>query len=148
MLNAIKHAHSGLRWVVLILLLLAIVNAYNGWQKRQPYKPSDKKKHLFAMIFCHVQLLIGLVAYALNWGGKVRMGAGVMKDDIARFYTLEHAVLMILALVVITVGFSKAKRTPETPRKFRTIFIAYLTGLILILAGIPWPFRIAGAGWF
>lgn len=147
MLDLTKHVHSGLRWVVLILLLMAIANAYNGWQKRQPYTSSDKKKHLFAMIFCHIQLLIGLVAYALNWGGKVRMEAGVMKDSIGRFYTMEHAVLMILALVIITIGFSKSKKILETPRKFRMIFITYLIGLILILAGIPWPFRIAGAEW-
>ncbi len=147
-MNAIKHAHSGLRWVVLALLLLAIANAYNGWQKRQPYTPSDKKKHLFALIFCHIQMLIGFVAYFLNLGGKVQFSGATMGNDLIRFFTMEHSIMMILAIVVITVGFSKAKKIIETPRRFRMIFSTYLIGLLLILAGIPWPFRALGAGWF
>lgn len=148
MLSGIKHAHSGLRWIVLILLLLAIVNAFNGWRSKNTYTDKDKKIHLFAMIFIHIQVLIGFISYYLNLGGKVNFGA--MKGNaVIRFFTVEHMTMMILAVIVITIGFSRSKKIQETPLRFRLIFITYLIGLVLILAGIPWPFREAlGAGWF
>lgn len=141
MLSGIRHAHSGLRWIVLILLLLAIVNAFSGWRNKKNYTDKDKKVHLFAMIFVHIQLLIGLVALYLNWGSKVVLS---MKN----FYMREHIPLMLIAFILITIGFSKSKKIKETPRRFKTIFIAYSIGLVLILASIPWPFRGLGTGWF
>ncbi|MCH2021730.1 MAG: cytochrome B [Saprospiraceae bacterium] len=147
MLNGIKHAHSGLRWVVLALLLFAIFNAFNGWRQKKSYTSKDKKIHLFTMIFVHIQVLIGLLSYYLNWGAKVNFKSG-MGDPLMRFFTVEHLTIMLLALVVITFGFSRSKKIIETPRRFRFIFITYLVGLALILAGIPWPFRELGAGWF
>lgn len=146
MLNGIKHAHSGLRWVLLILLVIAIVNAFNGWRNKKSYSDSNKKLHLFTMIFVHIQVLLGLVSYFLNMGKKVDFSN--MSNDIIRFYTVEHSFIMLIAMIVITIGFSKSKKIIETPARFRMIFMSYLIGLILILAGIPWPFRIDGAGWF
>ncbi|BDS13615.1 cytochrome B [Aureispira anguillae] len=147
MLEGIKHAHSGLRWIVLILLLLAIVNAFSGWRSKKPYTAQNKKLHLFAMIFVHIQVLIGFISYLLNWGGKVNFGN--MSNSMIRFFTVEHSTMMLLALIAITIGFSKSKKITETPSRFKMIFMAYLIGLLLILAGIPWPFRTAlGAGWF
>lgn len=148
MLSGIRHAHSGLRWILLILLLLAISNAFSGWKNKKTYSDKDKKIHLFAMVFVHIQVLIGFVSYYLNWGGKVNFG-GMKGNAMVRFFTVEHMTMMILAAVIITIGFSRSKKTKETPLRFRLIFITYLIGLVLILAGIPWPFRTAlGAGWF
>lgn len=147
MLEGIKHAHSGLRWIIIILLLLAIVNAFGGWRGKKVYTPRDKKIHLFAMVFVHIQVLIGFLAYFLNWGGKVNFGN--MANKMTRFFTVEHSTMMLLAIIVITVGFSKSKKILETPSRFKIIFITYLIGLLLILAGVPWPFRQdLGAGWF
>lgn len=148
MLSGIRHAHSGLRWIVLILLLLAIANAFSGWRNKKAYTDKDKKIHLFAMIFVHIQVLIGFVSYYLNLGGKVSFGA-MKGNPVIRFFTVEHMTMMILAIIIITIGFSRSKKAKETPLRFRLIFITYLIGLLLILAGIPWPFREAlGAGWF
>lgn len=146
MLNGLKHAHSGLRWLLLALILIALINAFSGWRNKKTYSDKDKKIHLFTMIFVHIQVLIGLVLYALNWGGKVDFSQ--MKETIIRFYTVEHSFTMLLAMVAFTIGYSRSKKIKETPKRFKTIFIAYLIGLVLILAGIPWPFRIPGAGWF
>lgn len=147
-MNAIKHAHSGIRWIILALLIVAIANAFKGWQNKRVYTDKDKKIHLFAMIMVHVQVLIGFISYYLNWGGKVNF-ANMSGNSVIRFFTVEHSVMMLLAVIVITIGFSKSKKILETPKRFKIIFITYSIGLVLILAGIPWPFRAAlGAGWF
>ena len=151
MYNMLVHAHSGLRWLVLIFLLLAIVTAWSNWSKKGDY-PAGKMP-LLGLIFTHLQLLIGFALYFMDGLGgqaKVRFGdmADTMGNTVLRFYTVEHITMMLIAIVLITMGYSKAKRQTEQARGHKTIFTFYLIGLILILAGIPWPFRIPGAGWF
>ena len=71
-----------------------------------------------------------------------------MKDDLLRFYTIEHVLLMVVAIALITVGYSKSKKSATDANKFGAVARFYLVGLILILGSIPWPFRDLGAGWF
>jgi hypothetical protein len=144
MYNMLSHAHSGLRWLVLVFLLLAIVTAYTKWSAKANY-PAGKLP-LLGLIFTHVQLILGLVLYFIS--PKVQFTAGVMKDPILRFYTVEHLSLMLIAIALITVGYSRAKRQAPAAQGHKTIFTFYLIGLILILVSIPWPFRGLGAGWF
>ena len=146
MYNGLVHAHSGLRWVVLLLLILAIFNAFSKKGNGSAWTDKDKKVTLFAMIFTHVQLLIGLALYFMS--PLVQFSEGFMKNPIYRFYSVEHITTMLLAIVLITIGYSKSKRAQEAAKKFKTVSTFYLIGLILILAGIPWPFRELGAGWF
>lgn len=150
MYNGLLHAHSGLRWIALGLLLFAIFNAA-GKMASGKYTIKDKKINLFAMIFIHIQILIGLALYFMST--KVRFVEGWMSSDTAngmyRFFGLEHLLGMILAAVVITIGRSKAeKKLKGTRDKHRRILINYVIGLVIIIASIPWPFRGFGNGWF
>ncbi len=145
MYNGLVHAHSGLRWVVLILLIAAIFNAFSK-KKSGVWSAKDKKIALFAMIFTHLQLVIGLVLYFIS--DKVQFVEGFMKNPVYRFYAIEHISLMFIAIALITVGYSKSKRAATDAKKFGAVAFFYLIGLILILASIPWPFRDLGAAWF
>ncbi|SMO97036.1 cytochrome B [Gracilimonas mengyeensis] len=146
MYTGLLHAHSGLRWIVLVLILWAIIKAFSGWMGGKEYTKSDRLSALFALIFTHIQLLLGLVLYFVS--PKVQFTADMMKTTLLRFYTMEHLVLMLVAIVLITMGFSKAKRLTDAVAKHKKVAIYYGIGLLLILAGIPWPFRGFGAGWF
>ena len=151
MYNGLVHAHSGLRWIVLILLLVAIVNAARSKNSGQ-YEAKDKKINLFAMISLHVQLLIGLALFFINDLLKVNYDEGWMSNFVNRFYGMEHILMMVVAIAIITMGRSKVeKKLIGTRDKHRRILITYTIGLILILASIPWPFghwAELGAGWF
>jgi len=142
----LKHAHSGLRWVVLLLLIVAIVNALIKWRNGKDHTDGDRKIALFAMTFVHLQLILGLILYFIS--PAVQFNASTMSDKVLRFYSVEHLTIMLIAIALITMGYSKAKKGMEAAQKFRPVFVYYLIGLILILAGIPWPFRMPGAGWF
>lgn len=146
MYSMLTHAHSGLRWLVLIFLLLAIVNAGRKMGGSTAYGASDKRLGLFALIFTHIQLILGLILYFIS--PKVQFGAGTMGDALLRFYTVEHISLMLISIVLITIGYSKAKRQEADSKKFKTTFWYYLIALVLILVAIPWPFRNLGASWF
>ena len=147
MLDILKHTHSGLRWVALILLLLAIVNAFTS----KTYEKKHKMINLFAMVTLHTQLLIGLGLYFIS--PRVQFVKGWMSSKVAegmyRFYNLEHILLMIIAIVLVTIGHSKSKKGATPEEKFKPIKLWYVIGLLLILAAIPWPFRtVLGGGWF
>jgi uncharacterized membrane protein len=142
--SILNHAHSGLRWVAIILLLLAIINAFTS----KTFEKKHKMINLFTMITLHTQLIIGLVQYFIT-SGKVKFFDGWMKEAAFRFYGMEHLMGMLIAIVLITVGYSKSKKAVTDAEKFKKIKVFYLIGLILILASIPWPFRTAlGGSWF
>ena len=139
MYTGLTHAHSGWRWIVLILLLTAIFQAFFQSGKKT-------KLPLFAMIATHIQLVLGIILYFIS--PKVLFAAETMKVPLNRFYTVEHTTLMLLAIVLITLGYGKWKRADTVENSAKKVATYYLIGLILILAGIPWPFRNLGAGWF
>jgi membrane protein DedA with SNARE-associated domain len=98
------------------------------------------------LIFTHIQLLIGFGLYFIS--PKVSFEDGVMENAVIRFFTVEHMSMMIIAIALITIGFSTAKRMEDAVAKHKRVAIMYGIGLAIILASIPWPFRGLGAGWF
>lgn len=150
MYNALLHTHSGLRWVALILILVAIFNALSG-KGRNSYEKKDKMINLFSMITMHTQLLIGLILYFIS--PKVQFVDKWMSSEteegMYRFFNLEHFLMMVIAIVVITIGRKKAESQTEAAAKHGKIALWYTIGLVIILAAIPWPFREAlHAKWF
>lgn len=137
----IKHLHSGWAYLALIILLVAFVNALMGMNSKREFKAKDLRLSLFTLIFMHIQLILGFVMYYLSpfytHLKEVGMGA-TMKDATARLIVVEHPLMMIIAIVLITMGFSKHKKKTEDAAKFKTITIFYGIALLLVLARIPW----------
>lgn len=146
-MNALVHAHSGLRWVVLILLLVAIARAF-ARKNSGLYEKPDKMINLFTMVSLHIQLLLGLVLYVMNIGVKINFNDTFMANPQSRILGLEHILGMLIAITLVTIGRGKAERASDPAVKHGTIAKWYIIGLLLILASIPWPFRNIGSGWF
>ncbi|MES2798666.1 MAG: cytochrome B [Bacteroidota bacterium] len=139
------HLHSGLRWLALLLIVIAVFNAFSK-RKTSNYVDFDRKLNLFAMVTFHVQFLLGWVMYFTS--AKVNFSQGWMKTDLFRFFGMEHTLMMTVAFVLLTIGHSKSKKA-NGARKHKVISTFYLIALLFILAGIPWPFREAlGGAWF
>ena len=143
--TALLHTHSGLRWILLISFILSIVVLYKASKKSTP---SNKIKSyvLFTLIISHIQLIIGLILYFIS--PKVVFQAASMKNSVLRFYLVEHISLMLIALILVTIGYVKWKKAIEGTTKMKSLFWYYTIALLVILISIPWPFRIAGAAWF
>lgn len=137
-------SHSGLRWLLLAFFILALAQLARTAFSKCKFNP--KTLALLTLITAHVQLLIGFVLYFIS--PKVVFAASSMKETVLRFYLVEHISLMIIALIVLTIGYSKFKNKLQEAVSARKAFYYYLVSFILILVSIPWPFRIAGAGWF
>ncbi|MEX2596940.1 MAG: hypothetical protein WEC59_08420 [Salibacteraceae bacterium] len=149
MITGLTHLHSSFRYLVLLFIILSIVDAISGMSSGKAYKKSSRIFALLGLIFTHIQLLVGLLLYFLGAKGfNALMNAeGVMKDAALRFYALEHITLMIVAVVLITMGYSKAKKLEDAKRKFKTIAIFYGIALLIIFVMIPWPFLKEFGSW-
>jgi len=135
-----KNVHSYWAYLVLAILIFAVVNAIIGFAKKKKFTDKDLRIGLFALIVSHIQLLIGLTWYFMSpWFKALTTDAGtVMKDKAVRLLAVEHPVMMIVAIVFITIGWSKHKKKTTDAAKFKTFAIFYGIGLLLILSKIPW----------
>jgi hypothetical protein len=144
MATGLLHLHSLLRWIIIILLLVGLFQAFSK-------KAGLIKTSLWLLISAHITLVIGLYQWATSesYGYAIlkRVGSfgAVMKDGFARFWVVEHLVAMLIAIIVITIARGKAKLG-----NYKAVRILYLVALLLIVAAVPWPFRLVGSGrgWF
>jgi hypothetical protein len=136
MYEIIQKAHSGWAYLVIAFLLIAVINAFIGLSSKKEFTATDRKLALFALIFTHIQLLIGLILYFVSPLGKAVLGQ--MKDPALRLTSLEHPLINIIAIILITIGWSKHKKLTDSSSKFKTFTIFYTIGLVLILSRIPW----------
>ena len=127
----LKGIHSGWRYLVLALLVLAIINALAGWLGNKPYTAGNKKQNLFTLIAAHLQLLGGLAVYFVNGWYKVDSSMAM-----GRYWKMEHVGLMLLAIVLITVGNAKSKKAITNVAKHKTIAIFFGLALLIIVVAI------------
>jgi Kef-type K+ transport system membrane component KefB len=145
------HLHSTLRWVLLIVLVFTTVSFFLKAKNGEAYTKGDNRNSLITLIVTHLQLVIGWVLYFISPMVQGLLATeNIMKDTVARYWTVEHALTMTIAVVLITVGRAVGKRKTEDVQKFKTQAIFFGLGLFLILVSIPWPFRAVGVarGWF
>jgi cbb3-type cytochrome oxidase subunit 3 len=134
--NFLQKAHSGWAYIALLLLVIAVVISVIGFTSKKEFTPTNRKIALFALIACHIQLLIGLILHFVSPVGYALLGE--MKDKAVRLTSLEHPLINIIALVLITIGWSKHKKIVDSVAKHKPIAVFYGLGLVLILSRIPW----------
>jgi hypothetical protein len=137
----IKTAHSYWAYLVLAVLLLAVCRAISGVAMNKEYSPKMFQAALFALIVTHTQLLIAFLLYFSSSRFSLWFELGiseVMKVQAHRMYLVEHPIINILAVVLITRGYSKHKKKRLSNPKYKTLAIHYSLALLLILSRIPW----------
>ena len=146
--TGLLHLHNLLRWVILVLLVLSVLKSYSGMKSNKTFTAGDKKIWLFTMISAHITLVLGLYQWTLGRFGLFTYikpeGVSMMKDPTLRYFQMEHPVMMIVAIVLITLGYGMSKKSVSDADKFKKAYKYFLVALILILVSIPWPFREIG----
>lgn len=127
----LRSAHSGWRYVVIGLLIVAILQALLGWTGGKSYTGGNKRLNLFTLISAHIQLLFGIVLYFLSPLTKL-----ASSDAIGRYWKMEHVSIMILAVILITIGNAQSKRIVDEPGKHRAIAIYFGIAFIFIITAI------------
>jgi hypothetical protein len=143
MYSFLLHLHSILRWVVLLLLLVAIFNSLVAGSR--PFIRSDARTGSILVIFADMMLLLGLAIWYFGPRGYKLIEAmgmnAVMKDPYARFFAVEHFAGMLIAIILLHIGKAQGRKAISDKAKHRRTLIFYLLALLIILVSIPWPFR-------
>ena len=132
----LQSIHSTLAYAVLAVLVLAIINAFLGLSAKRNFTSKDRSVSLSALIFSHIQLVVGIVLWIESPLGKAALSQ--MSNSAVRLTALEHPLINIIAIVLITIGWSKHKKEESSNGKFKKIAIFFTLGLLLILSRIPW----------
>lgn len=138
MYTGFQHLHSGMAYVVLAVLLLSFIYALLNFTQKKPFTETVRKVALVGLIAAHLQLLIGLIIYFISPLGLSNFSGEAMGDSMSRLYMLEHPLTMIIGIVLITIGYSKAKRSAGDASQYKKLLIYYGLGIVFILLRIPW----------
>jgi hypothetical protein len=145
MQTGLLHLHNLLRWVIILLLLVSIYRAYTGWKGNRGFTATDRKTWLFLLIASHITLVLGLYQWLAGRYGlltyQIPDGTSWIKTKFYRFFWLEHPLLMIIAIILITLGNGMAKKQMPDGVKFQKAFWFFFTALLAIVIAVPWPFR-------
>jgi NAD/NADP transhydrogenase beta subunit len=136
--NFIQKFHSGWAYLALLLLVFAVVNSFIGMSSKKEFTAKDRKIALFALMGTHLQLLVGLILYFVSEVGFKQLSGAAMKNSELRLTVLEHPLINIIAIALITIGWIKHKKATTGEAKFKSIAIFFVLGLVLILIRIPW----------
>tara|TARA_B100001741_G_C16160765_1_gene417946 strand:- start:11 stop:445 length:435 start_codon:yes stop_codon:yes gene_type:complete len=136
----LKHLHSFLPYLLLTVLIFVFVKSVIAYRDKHPHTEGHQKNGLIVLILAHLQFLIGGALYfvsPMSTSGLNDFGVA-MKDGTLRLYTLEHPLMMILAIVLITMAYSKSKKDISNQLKHKVKSVYYGVALLLILSRIPW----------
>jgi len=140
-MEILQTVHSYLAYVVLAILFISVANAIMGFIGDKMFTlEKDFRISLFTLILSHIQLILGLILFFISPSGLSaiqELGMGGM-NSAARLLAVEHPFINIVAIALITVGWSRHKKFMEAKRKFKSIALFYGLGLLLILSRIPW----------
>ena len=136
MYEIIQKLHSWWAYVAFLLLVIAVVNSFIGLFSKKEFTDKNRKIALFALAAIHTQLLIGIIVYFVSPLGFASLGQ--MKDAALRLTSLEHPLMNIIGITLITIGWMKHKKLTTSESKFKTFSIYYGLGLAIILSKIPW----------
>jgi uncharacterized membrane-anchored protein len=141
-MQAVLVFHNITRWAVLLFGVWALLNAITGLSSKRAFTANDKRSGLFFMTFCDIQLVLGLVLYfKFSWFDKLKDMGNTMKNSFDRFFAVEHMSMMLIAWLLVHIGYSAVKRADTDAKKHKKMLIFFGLALLLILASIPWPFR-------
>jgi uncharacterized membrane protein YozB (DUF420 family) len=141
MYSALLALHNLLRWIVILLAVLALVQAYRGWLGKRAWSETDRKTGLFFGMALDIQLLVGLILYFFlspTTRAVLQNFGRAMSDPNLRFFGLEHFFYMLIAVILVHIGTARAKRAELPEIKHRNAAIFYTLAVIIILIAIPW----------
>src|SRR5258708_34778940 len=106
-MQALLVIHNLLRWLIILFGIWAVISSVSGLAGKREFTPSDSRSNFFFMLSMDIQFLVGLGLYFAGvWFDQLKHFGDAMKDANLRFFSLEHEVMMIIALILVHTGRS------------------------------------------
>lgn len=142
MYSTVLSIHSWFRWAVVVAGLIAIVRAIAGVSARRSWTSADDRAGFWFTLTLDLQMLLGLLLYvALSPITRAAMQdfGGAMSVSSLRFWAVEHAFGMILALALAHAGRARTRRLSDSRARHKVAAICFVLALLAVLISIPWP---------
>ena len=141
--------HNFLRWLVVIAAVLALARAYRGWSGKREWTKMDDRAGILFTSLVDLQVLVGLILYLFL--SNITRAAfsnlpAVGASPATAYFTIEHALAMLVAMACGHVGRSRSKKAITVQARFRAAAIWFSASVLVILLAIPWPFLGEGIG--
>jgi hypothetical protein len=134
MYSTLLMIHSLLRYLILILMAAVILSTLAGWLHSSPFGKFHRLITRLNMATAHTQLLIGLGLYFSS--PLVVFSGETMKNGLYRYWTVEHWILMLVAITLITFSYLRSKKGPSDRLKHRSVFLLNVAALLVILVSL------------
>lgn len=131
--------HSVLRYFVILLTLVVVIQSVIGMQKKSPFIKGNRLTALFMLISCDLQLLAGLAIYYLGGHLLLLQKGQATANHYNRFFAIEHPLSMVIGIVLVHFAYNTAKRSMKDSQKFKRIFWSSFIALFLFVSQTPWP---------
>ena len=131
--DILQTIHSYWAYLALLMVVMIIAITFIKALKKSATEATIKRLGFFTVMTVHLQMVFGIILYFIS--PKVVFGADTMKESVLRLNALEHPLMMVLGIVLITVANVKLKKSTEITMK---IPILFLIGLVLLLSRIPY----------
>lgn len=138
MYHVFKEFHSYIAFLLLAVLVVVIAVGIYGWLAKKPFTKTTRLLALVGLGAAQLQFSIGLVLYFLSPLGFSNFSGAAMKNAISRLFVMEHPLMMILAIVLVSVGYVRVKKATDDSKKYKNMVLFYSIGLVFILSRIPW----------
>lgn len=132
--------HNLWRWLVILAAAWALVRAWSGWLGKRPWTKADKQAGTLFGISLDIQFLLGLILAIISpllQAAYQDLGALAMQEPF-RFFLLEHAPIMIVAVVLAHVGSLLSRRGADDAARHRRAAIWFTLTTLFIVVAIPW----------
>lgn len=142
MYSFLLFSHSLIRWVVLATVIATLVRSYYGWLAGKPYTKSDNVLRLTTLSAVHIQATLGIILYCISPVIKYffnNFKEAVHEKDF-RFFGMEHSLMMLTAVVLISIASITCKKKSTDQQKFKTLAVWFSIAVLIILFSIPWNF--------
>jgi preprotein translocase subunit SecG len=103
------------------------------------------KLYKISVVLIHIQFLLGIILYFIS--PKVSFNSDSFAAPLVRFFTIEHTLMMVLAIILFTIGNAKFKKEPKAKKAHRKVLLYFSLGFIIMILSIPWPFYNFGTLW-
>lgn len=127
MYNFFTQAHDGWHYLAALAMVVAVAAFLFNWLRGQEWSRLEQRIGLYTIIVVDIQLLLGLTL----WG--VGANLGIVGANPVR--TIEHPFTMLLAIVLLHVGWVWTKRSDVSVR-LRNGALTFVVAGLLVLAGL------------
>lgn len=135
----LKEAHNLIGMILLFVLFVVVIFVVAQFILKRPFGMHVQIVSLLGMATAHAQIALGFILYFLSPLGSSNFSGEAMGQTISRFYLVEHPIGMILAAVLLTIGYRVGKNEQLSDRKrYIRVLIYYTLGFAITTYMAPW----------